>query len=76
MNKAIWIFANENGDLLGFDSFDKAHKYAFEIYDKDLKFSGKSNEIYCYINSWNSEDVYIFKLKMYDANVSNIEVGK
>ena len=65
MIKQIWIFHNENGDLLGFNSFNEVHKYAFEVYDKDLKFTGKSNKTYCYTNSWNSEEVYISKLKMF-----------
>ena len=62
----IWIFMDENGDLLGFNSFEEAHKYAFEIYDKNLKFFGKTNKTYCYINSWNSEEVYIRKLRFHN----------
>lgn len=75
MVKAIWIFLDENGDLLGFNNFKDAHKFAFEIYDRNLRFSGKSNEVFCYKNSWNNEDVYIQKLKMYDTNQDSGEGG-
>jgi len=62
--KRIWLFTDENGDITPFLKFDDAHKYAFEIYDKDLKFDGLANGLYSYVNSWNSEDVYIQALDL------------
>ena len=65
MAKKIWIFSDENGKLLGFKSFKEAHRYTFEVYDKDLKFNEKIMGVYYYKNSWNDEDVSICSLEMF-----------
>lgn len=71
--KHIWVFVDENGDLIPFRTFDQAHKYAFEDYDKDLKFEEKIRETYFYTNSWNSEDVLIRKLDVRKLLISEVK---